>query len=464
MAKHRAGETGYRKNEIYPLCVTGLTAEGNGVGRLPDGFAVFIPGAVPGDELRVRLVKLLSHYAFGIIEEIITPSPDRVENDCPAGKQCGGCCHRSLSYAAECRHKQGVVEDCMRRIGGFAVSPQGILAAKEAAGYRNKAMFPVGYDKNGKLIFGFYAERSHRIVPLRECRIQPQIFTDTAKEVLKWMEENHISAYDERSHTGDIRHIYLRYGEETGRLMLCLIGTPKECPKAESLVKRMTARFAQLESISYSCNPRITNVILGENCQTLYGSGYLSDVLCGVQVRISPQAFYQVNHAQTERLYALAGEYAAMQPGETLLDLYCGIGTIGLSIAKRQPGIKLIGVEIVPQAVIDAKENAALNKIEVEFVCDDASGMARRLQKQGLKPDAVILDPPRKGCEKAGLDAVLGMQPKRIVMVSCNPATAARDCKYLCENGYGLVKYTPVDLFPRTGHVETIVLLQREIS
>lgn len=352
----------------------------------------------------------------------------------------------------------------MQRLGGFSQKAKPILGAENTYAYRNKAQFPVGYDKNHKLIYGFYAERSHRIIPLTDkpCQIQPKEFSEIADSVLVWMQQNKITAYDEKSGKGVIRHIYLRKGEMTGEVLLCLIGTPKVCPSSVKLCDMITRKFPQVTSISYSCNSKNTNVIMGNGCVTLYGNGYIKDILCDVEVQISPMAFYQVNHDQTERLYSLAGEYAALHPDDLLLDLYCGIGTIGLSMAKRYDVKRLIGVEVVPQAIADAKVNAKLNGMEAEFICDDASGMAKNLKEQGLTPDVVVLDPPRKGCDEEGLLAVTQMAPKRIVMVSCNPSTAARDCKFLCEQGYELMEYTPVDLFPRTAHVETVVLLSKQ--
>ncbi len=456
--------TTYQKNEIYPLSITSMTAEGNGVGHLEGGFAVFVPNTTPGDEIKVKLVKVLKSYAFGIVEQMVIPSADRVPDACEAGNQCGGCCYRHISYEAECRIKQNTVRDCMQRLGGFDIEPQPILGATDEYEYRNKAQFPVGYDKRGRIVYGFYAERSHRIIPLKThpCRIQPQEFTDIADTVVKWMEQNRIPAYNEETKKGVIRHIYLRKGELTGQVLLCLVGTPNKLPAVNKLLDLVLNRFPQITTVCYSCNPKNTNVIMGDKCITLYGSGYIKDILCGVEVQISPMAFYQVNHDQTERLYALAGEYAALSEDDLLLDLYCGIGTIGLSMAKKYGVKHLIGVEVVPQAIEDAKVNAKLNGIEAEFICDDASGMASKFKEQGLTPDVVVLDPPRKGCDEQGLLAVTEMLPKRIVMVSCNPSTAARDCKFLCAHGYKMVEYTPVDLFPRTGHVETVVLLSRE--
>lgn len=454
----------FAKNELYPLTITSVTSEGSGVGHLDGGFAVFVPDTAPGDEIEVRLVKVLSSYAFGIVERMISPSEDRIADDCAVGKQCGGCCFRHIGYEAECRVKSRTVEDCMRRIGGFDLSPQPILGAESTAEYRNKAQFPVGYDKNGQLVCGFYAGRSHRIISLIEhpCRIQPEEFTQIAEAVLKWMRRNRVSAYNETTRKGNIRHIYLRKGEKTGEVMLTLVGAHAVCEAKHALISDITTQFPQVSSILYSHNPHPTNVILGKDCVTLYGAGYIRDILCGVEVRISPMAFYQVNHAQTERLYRLAAVYADLKENDLLLDLYCGIGTIGLSMAKEHAVGKLIGVEVVPQAIADAKVNASVNGIDAQFICDDASGMAKRFEAEGLRPDVVVLDPPRKGCDEAGLLAVAQMEPKRIVMVSCNPSTAARDCKVLCEQGYQLVEYTPVDLFPRTAHVETVIHLSQQ--
>ena len=456
--------TVFQKNQVYPLTITSMTVEGTGVGHLEGNFAVFVPNTAVGDVIEVRLVKVLKSYAFGIVELMVTPSEDRIDDDCAVGGQCGGCSYRHISYEAECKAKQDMVKDCMQRLGGFDIEPQPILGGLRQTEYRNKAQYPVGYDKNGRLVYGFYAERSHRIIPLRDhpCFIQPQEFTYIADTVIVWMEKNRVTAYNEMTRKGVIRHIYLRKGEVTGEVLLCLVGTTKKLPAANKLLDLMASRYPQVKTICYSCNDRNTNVIMGEGCSVLSGNGYIKDILCGVEVQISPLAFYQVNHDQTERLYSLAGEYAELAEDNLLLDLYCGIGTIGLSMAKKYGVKRLIGVEVVPQAIEDAKVNAKLNGIEAQFICDDASGMAKKLKEQGLTPDVVVLDPPRKGCDEEGLLAVTEMAPARIVMVSCNPSTAARDCKFLCGHGYTLKEYTPVDLFPRTGHCECVIKLVRE--
>ena len=457
-----------QKNDIIPLEITGTTAEGNGVGR-HEGMAIFVPAAAEGDSLRVRILKVCKNYAFGKTEELLTPSPARIETDCPQFFQCGGCVFRHITYAEECRIKHQRVADAIHRIGGFADFPvQPLLPSPSAEGYRNKAQYPIGTDKNGRLTLGFFAQHSHRIVPCDDCKLQPTIFSSIAAEFLAWAQEQGLPAYDEATGKGRLRHLYLRSAHSGEKIMVCRVvngnGLPsKKGENAEqSLVERLTTAFPQIESIILNSNFEKTNVILGKKCRTLWGQDTLTDTLCGLEFHISPLSFYQVNHDQTQNLYQLAADYAQLDGTQLLLDLYCGTGTIGLSMADRVK--KLIGVEIIPQAIENAKENAARNgKNNCEFLCADAAQAAALLAKRGERPDVVVLDPPRKGCDPDLIDTVARtMSPQRVVYVSCDPATLARDLKLFCGKGYTLQIATPVDMFPRTAHVETVVLLSRE--
>lgn len=449
-----------KKNDIVRLAVSGTTAEGQGVGRTEEGYVVFIPGAAEGDLLDVRILKVTKTVAYGKIEAIITPSPERVEPDCPAFPRCGGCVFRHIRYEEELRIKHRRVVDAFRKIGGIEASLRPIVGAEAPCGYRNKAQFPVG-QSGEDLLIGFFAPHSHRIVPCKSCALQPPIF----EQVLKLTEEHirtyHISVYDEARHEGLLRHIYLRYAAGTKQLMVCLVLNGDFFPHADKLISRLRGEIPQLKSFLINRNTEKTNVVLGKTCLTLYGSDTITDTLCGLSVEISPLSFYQVNRAQTERLYRLAGDCASLTGRETVLDLYCGAGIIGLSMAGRAK--QVIGVEIVPEAVENAKRNAVRNGIHnARFLCSDVSGAASLLAGENISPDVVILDPPRKGCAPGLLETVASrMDPKRIVYVSCDPATLARDCARLSSLGYSVEHAIPVDMFPRTSHVECVVLMSK---
>ena len=450
-----------KKNQEIPLTVTGMTAEGSGVGR-KDGMVVFVPNSAVGDELTVRIIKTSKSYCVGKIVSVDAPSPDRIEPDCPVFSQCGGCVYRHLTYESECRIKQQRVTDAVRKIGGFDDLPVlPILGAEKTDRYRNKAQYPVGRSKDGTPVFGFYAGRTHRIVPCDDCALQPERFSAAIGAVRKWLEESGESIYDETTGQGRLRHLYLREGGGTGDLMVCLVVNGKRVKQEERLIALLREALPNLTSVVLNENREKTNVILGKNFHTLWGSDDITDLLRGVKFHIAPAAFYQVNRAQTERLYALAERYAALTGEETLLDLYCGAGTIGLTMAKNVK--RLIGVEIVPQAVENARRNALENHIaNAEFLCADAAEAAELLKKRGERPDVILLDPPRKGCDSALIETVVQMAPRRIVYVSCDPATLARDLRRFDDLGYTPREVTPVDLFPRTAHVETVVLMSRK--
>ena len=452
-----------QKNQILTLRVERLSSDGSGVAHSADGEAVFVPGTAPGDEARVRIVKDCGRYAFGILDELLTPSPDRIPVDCPVAGPCGGCSLRHLDYAAELRAKQESVLDAFRRIGGLEVPVLDILPSPEVDRYRNKVQFPVGVDKNGAPCIGFYAGRTHRIVPCPDCRLQPGVLNEIGNALCAFFAQQGIRPYDEQSGKGLVRHIFLRRGAHSGQIMVCLVCTRAKLPHAEQLCTALREQFPAISTILLNVNAKNTNVILGGENHILYGPGYIEDTLCGVPVRLGPLSFYQVNTLAAERLYGVAAQYAQLTPDDTLLDLYCGMGTIGLSMADQCR--ELIGVEIVPEAIESAKANAARMGETVaaksRFFCADAGQAATQLAAEGLHPDIVMLDPPRKGCDEATLSAVVRMAPRRVVYVSCNPATAARDAAWLEKNGYHAEKVQPVDLFPRTKHVEAVLLLTK---
>ena len=452
-----------QKNQILTLRIERLSSDGSGVAHSADGEAVFVPGTAPGDEARVRIVKDCGRYAFGILDELLTPSPDRIPVDCPVAGPCGGCSLRHLDYAAELRAKQESVLDAFRRIGGLEVPVLDILPSPDVDRYRNKVQFPVGIDKNGVPCIGFYAGRTHRIVPCPDCKLQPSVLNEIGNALCAFFAQQGIRPYDEQSGKGLVRHIFLRRGAHSGQIMVCLVCTRAKLPHAEQLCTALRGQFPAISTILLNVNAKNTNVILGSENHILYGPGYIEDTLCGVPVRLGPLSFYQVNTLAAERLYGVAAQYAQLTPDDTLLDLYCGMGTIGLSMAEQCR--ELIGVEIVPEAIESAKANAARMGEAVaaksRFFCADAGQAATQLAAEGLHPDIVMLDPPRKGCDEATLSAVVRMAPHRVVYVSCNPATAARDAAWLEKNGYHTEKVQPVDLFPRTKHCECVLLMSK---
>ena len=452
-----------QKNQVLTLQVERLSSDGSGVAHSPEGETVFIPGAAPGDEARVRIVKDCKRYAFGILDEVLTPSPDRIPVDCAVAGPCGGCSLRHLDYAAELRAKQENVADAFARIGGLDVPVLPIVGSPEIDRYRNKVQFPVGTDKAGRPCIGFYAGRTHRIVPCPDCRLQPGVLNEIGNTLCAFFAEKGIHPYNEETGKGLVRHIFLRRGAHSGQIMVCLVCTRAKLPSADELCTRLKEAFPDIVTILLNVNAKNTNVILGSETHTLYGQGYIEDTLCGVPVQLGPLSFYQVNTLAAEQLYGIAAEYAQLTPDDLLLDLYCGMGTIGLSMADHCR--ELVGVEIVPEAIESAKANAARMGAAVSaksrFFCADAGQAAAQLAAEGLHPDVVMLDPPRKGCDEATLSAVVRMAPRRVVYVSCNPATAARDAAWLEQNGYHAEKVQPVDLFPRTKHVETVCLLSK---
>lgn len=448
-----------RKNEVYETEITGMTAEGSGVARI-DGMAVFVPMTAVGDHLRVKIVKVLKHYAFGIIDTILEEGEGRTAVDCPVFRQCGGCVFRHVEYRTELGYKADVVRDAFERIGRLHPVFEEIAGDGTRCGYRNKAQYPVA-EQDGKLVCGFYARHSHRVIPFTGCLLQPPLFTEILDYLLPLLQHAGLRAYREAEHSGILRHIYLRQGYHSGEVALCFVVRKSVARSVKHLLPDLRERFPQIVSITESINPDRTNVILGKNVVLLDGKPTITDTMCGNEVELSPLSFYQVNTAQAERLYGIAKEYAQLSGGELLLDLYCGAGTIGLSMADCAGN--LIGAEIVPEAVENARQNAERNGVQnAEFYCGDAGEIAAKLQTDGLKPDVIILDPPRKGCDSAAISAAVAMAPERIVMISCNPATAARDAAAFAEQGYMAEKVRSVDLFPGTSHVECVVLMSRD--
>lgn len=452
-----------QKNQLLTLRIERLSNDGSGVAHSSEGEAVFVPGTAPGDEAQVRIVKDCGRYAFGILDKLLTPSPDRIPVDCAVAGPCGGCSLRHLDYAAELRAKQESVADAFRRIGGLDVPVLDALPSPEVDRYRNKVQFPVGRDKDGAPCIGFYAGRTHRIVPCPDCKLQPGVLNDIGNTLCAFFAAHGIQPYDEERGKGLVRHIFLRRGAHSGQIMVCLVCTRPKLPHSDELVVLLRERFSDIATILINVNAKKTNVILGEESVTLYGPGCIEDTLCGVPVRLGPLSFYQVNTLAAERLYGVAAEYARLEPDDVLLDLYCGMGTIGLSMAGHCR--ELIGVEIIPEAIDSAKANAARMGDAIaaksRFFCADAGEAAARLAAEGLRPDVIMLDPPRKGCDETTLSAVVQMSPRRVVYVSCNPSTAARDAAWLGQHGYRAEKVQPVDLFPRTKHVEAVLLLTK---
>lgn len=448
-----------KKNDIINLKITSATAEGSGVGKTEDGIAVFVPLSAIGDELEVRILKVKKTYAFGKIESIITPSPSRIEPDCPYFSKCGGCVWRHISYDEECNIKQQKVIDAVERIGGINTEFKPIITCENTLRYRNKAQFPIGKDKDGNTLMGFYAFHSHRIIDCNDCVLQPEIFTKVMDITRRFIAKTNADIYDEATGKGRLRHLYIRMGEVTKELMVCYVVNGNGLKQEDVLVKMLREELPTLKTVIVNSNREKTNVILGNKNRTVYGNGYITDELCGLKFKISPFSFWQVNRRQAEKLYSKAKEYANLKFDEVLLDLYCGTGTIGLTMAENCK--TLVGVEIVEDAIKDAEENAKLNNINnARFICSDAPKAAEKLKGEGLKPDVIILDPPRKGCGEELVNTISEMAPKRIVYVSCDSATLARDLKYFADKNYVTKEVTPCDMFSRTAHVESVCLIE----
>ena len=450
----------YRKNDIVTLKIEDCGIDGEGIGKA-DGFTVFVKDAVIGDTVRAKIMKAKKNYGYGRLEEIITPSPDRVEPKCQFARQCGGCQLQALSYEKQLEFKTSKVRGHLERIGGFTDIPmEKILGMEQPFHYRNKAQFPVGKSKDGRIITGFYAGRTHSIIENRDCALGVTQNKEVLDRVIAHMEKFNIQPYDENTGKGLVRHVLIRYGFFTDEMMVCLIINGEKLPGEEALVKSL-CQIPETVSVMVNVNKKRNNVILGEKVRLLWGKPYITDKIGEISYQISPLSFFQVNPYQTGRLYGKALEYAQLSGNETVWDLYCGIGTISLFLAQKAKMVR--GVEIIPAAIENAKENACLNGFDnTEFFVGKAEEvLPEQFARTGERADVIVVDPPRKGCDETLLSTIIEMQPDRVVYVSCDSATLARDLKYLCERGYELKKVCPVDMFPNTVSVETVCLLSK---
>lgn len=453
-----------KKNQEILLTIEDFTKEGEGLGKY-QGFPLFVKDTVIGDVAKVSVTKLKKNYGYARLVDIIEPSPDRVIPPCPVARQCGGCKIQQLSYEKQKEFKWNQVANCLKRIGGFVgieEKMEPIYGMDEPWHYRNKAQFPIGRDKKGNPVAGFYAGRTHSIVPNTNCLIQAKVNQEILELVLDYMKKNAIAPYDETSHSGLVRHVLTRVGFTTGEIMVCLIinGKKEQLNNISSLINALK-KIPGMTSIIVNTNKEKTNKILGSACQTLWGKDYIEDYIGNVRYQIGPLSFFQVNPVQTRVLYSKALEYADLKGDEVVWDLYCGIGTISLFLAQKAK--QVYGVEIIKEAIDDARNNARINQMDnVTFFVGKAEEIVpAEYEKTGIRPDVIVVDPPRKGCEASLLHTMVKMQPKRIVYVSCDPGTLARDCKILCEEGYEIVKAAVVDQFGHTVHVETVCCLHR---
>lgn len=462
---------GFNKNDTVRLIITDIGTNGEGIGRV-DGYTLFIKDAIIGDEVEAKIIKAKKNYGYARLMNIITPSKDRIEPVCPVARQCGGCQIQEMDYQAQLRFKQELVKNNIERIGhisDYQMMP--VIGMDEPFHYRNKAQYPVGMDKDGNIVMGFFAGRTHHIIDNTDCALGAKINSRILGIIKEYMQDNKIKPYDEDKHAGTVRHILIRNGYHTDQIMVCLVINAESIKNSDDLVKRLKD-IDGMTSIMININRNKTNVILGDTCKTLWGKSYIEDYICDIRYQISPLSFYQVNPKQTEKLYSKALECAGLTGNETVWDLYCGIGTISLFMAAKAR--KVYGVEIVPQAIEDAKNNARLNNIDnAEFFVGKAEEvvpafyeeLSRKAAngdeeaKRGIHPDVVVVDPPRKGCEETLLETVVKMSPKRMVYVSCDSATLARDLKFMEEHGYKVEKVQAVDQFGNTVHVETVVKL-----
>ena len=450
----------FRKNDILTLDIEDCGVDGEGIGKA-DGFTVFVKDAVIGDRIKAKIIKAKKNYGYGRLMEVITPSPYRVKPACSIARQCGGCQIQALSYEEQLKFKEKKVRGHLERIGGFKdLEMEPIMGMEEPYHYRNKAQFPVGKNKDGKIITGFYAGRTHSIIENRDCILGVKQNKDVLDCVIGHMEKYHIQPYDETTGKGLVRHIMIRYGFHTDQIMVCLILNGDKLPAEKALVESL-CEIPGMTSITINVNKKRNNVILGNQLRLLWEQSYITDSIGNVSYQISPLSFFQVNPIQTEKLYGKALEYAGLTGNETVWDLYCGIGTISLFLAQRAKFVR--GVEIVPQAIDNARENAKINGIEnVEFFVGKAEEvLPREYDKNGIYADVIVVDPPRKGCDEALLNTILKMKPERVVYVSCDSATLARDLKILCAEEYELKRVSTTDMFPQSTHVETVVLLSQ---
>lgn len=446
-----------KKNEVYTIDITGMTHEGQGVGRI-DNFTVFVDGPVEGEKVEIKIIKVKKSYAIGKLLQVLEPSSDRTEPFCPSYKRCGGCSLQHMNYEASLRFKTNVVRESIRRIGGLEnVVVHDTVGMEQPVNYRNKAQYPIGRYKDG-IRAGFYAKRSHEIIDCATCTIQHSVSDRVRAVVKEYIEKNNISTYDEITGEGLVRHIMTRVGFKTGEVMVVLVINGRNIPSQKKLVDRLVKEIPEIKSVVLNVNTKRTNVILGDENIVVYGRDTITDYIGEFKFNISPLSFFQVNPVQTEVLYRKALDYAQLTGKETVFDLYCGIGTISLFLSKKAK--RIYGVEVVEAAVKDAWENAKVNGVEnAEFIVGEAEKVIPEMYEKGVRADVVVVDPPRKGCDEAVLKTLVDMKPERIVYVSCNPATLARDLKYLAEGGFEVREVQPVDMFPWTYHVECVTLM-----
>ena len=460
-----------KKNDFVTLTIEDIGVGGEGIGKA-EGMTFFVKDAVVGDVIQARITKLKKNYGYARLMKILKPSEKRKEAKCPVARQCGGCQVQEMAYEEQLKFKERKVRNNLERIGGFESTlldavMEPICGMEEPFHYRNKAQYPIGTDRDGNPVAGFYAGRTHQIIPNTVCALGKEINTEVLNIVLEFMKEFHVTAYDEGTGTGLFRHVLIRSGFKTGEIMVCLIVNGTQIPHVETLTERLT-KLPGMTSITMNINCENTNVIMGKEIRLLWGQEYITDYIGEIKYQISPLSFYQVNPVQTEVLYGLACEYAGLTGQETVWDLYCGIGTISLFLAQKAK--QVYGVEIIPQAIEDARKNAEINGItNAEFYVGKSEEVLpdyyRKYEESNpgsrAHADVIVVDPPRKGCDETLLETMVNMEPDRIVYVSCDSATLARDLKYLCENGYELKKVRPADMFPMTVHVETVVLLSK---
>lgn len=459
MAKHT---TPVKKNETITLMIEDLTHEGNGVGKV-DGYPLFIPYALPGEEAIVKVVKVKTNFGYGKLLEVKESSDERVEPPCNVFYQCGGCQLQHMSYAMQLKMKENQVKNVMKKIAHLEHVPvHPTLGMEDPWRYRNKVQIPVG-EKDGELITGFYRMRSHEIIDdMETCVIQDELNDRSVHAVRRIANRLGIKAYDEKTDRGVLRHIMVRTGRETNETMIVLITRTEKLPHKEEFIRELTETFPHVKSIVHNINNKRTNVILGRKTKVIWGEEYIYDTIGDIRFAISAKSFYQVNPQQTTKLYEKALEYAKIDENDVVIDAYCGIGTISLFLAQKAK--KVYGVEVVPEAIEDAKINAKLNGItNTEFVVGEAEKVMPKWKEQGMRPDVIVIDPPRKGCDPDFLQAMIEMEPKRIVYVSCNPSTLARDLRILEDGGYSAKEVQPVDMFPQTSHIEAVCRLERDL-
>ncbi len=446
------------KNKEYEFIIESVTSEGMGVSHI-DGFCVFIPNTVDGDVVLAKILKVKTGYAYAKLSKIIKPSEYRVKAPCPASSKCGGCQLMHIDYKKQLEIKKDIIENALRRIGKIDVGVSEMIGAPKPYRYRNKMIFPIGIDKNGKKICGFYRERSHDIIPLDDCLLGDEIISKIIKEVMSFIEKYKITVYNEEQHKGIVRRLFIRYGFNTDEMMVVLSINAKTLPHYDEFAKIISSISPKIKSVILNFNTKKTNAVLGDTNAVIFGNETISDTLCGLKYEISPHSFFQINPYQTEKLYNKALELAEISKNDKVMDLYCGIGTISLCAAKKAKSV--IGVEIVEQAILDARKNAEQNGIKnATFYAEDASVLVPKLIEDGEKPDIVILDPPRKGSDEKTLSAIVKAKPERIIYISCNPATLARDLRFLEDNGYKTDYICGVDMFSQTTHIESIAKLE----